>query len=95
MSSDSPQARQAGSALHAMAKLTGGTLFQPIASRELSGLFDRILRDLESQYVIGYVPKDLHRDGRYRKLKVSVGAKGMKVRHREGYVLGEPKAEGG
>ena len=91
----SPRALQAGSTLHAMTKLTGGALFQPLASRELSEIFDRILKDLESQYVIGYVPKDLRRDGRYRKLKVSVGAKRMKVRHREGYVMGEPKAEGG
>jgi Ca-activated chloride channel family protein len=82
----STRALTASSVLRAMTGLTGGTLFTPQTSRELPEVYERILNDLQSQYVLGYAPTDARRDGRFRKLKVTLKERGLKVRHRVGYV---------
>jgi hypothetical protein len=38
--------------------------------------------------VLGYVSDDTSRDGRFRRLKVEVNGKGLRVRHRAGYYAG-------
>lgn len=81
-----------------MTQATGGALYLPSASSELGGIYERILGDLEAQYVIGYAPVDRKDPRAYRKLKVTARP-GLKVRHREGYyapqpALGEPPRPG-
>jgi Ca-activated chloride channel family protein len=71
--------------LQQIADVTGGQLFTPNTSRELPAAFQKILDELSSQYVIGYVSDKPQHDGRFRKLKVSVRRSGLKVRHRTGY----------
>jgi Ca-activated chloride channel homolog len=72
--------------LNEIADLTGGQVFRPSASRDLAGIYEKILQELSGQYVLGFVPDNPRRDGRYRKLKVQVKREGLRVRHREGYV---------
>jgi Ca-activated chloride channel family protein len=78
-------------ALHAraflgwLAEASGGRVFAPHASRELAAIYQQILDELSSQYVIGYVSDNPARDGRYRRLAVEVKKRGLKVRHRPGY----------
>jgi Ca-activated chloride channel family protein len=69
-----------------LADMTGGQVFRPAASRDLAGIYDKILQELSGQYVLGFVSDNARRDGKYRKLKVQVKREGLRVRHREGYV---------
>jgi Ca-activated chloride channel family protein len=71
--------------LNELAELTGGQVFRPAASRDLAGIYDKILHELSGQYVLGFVPDNAQRDGKYRKLKVQVKREGLRVRHRQGY----------
>ena len=52
--------------------MTGGQVFTPRSSRDLAGIYDRILEDLAAQFVVGYVSDNPVRDGRFRKIKVTV-----------------------
>jgi Ca-activated chloride channel homolog len=86
-------AAQARAFLAATADMTGGRVFRPGGTGELPEIYRSILNDLESQYVLGYVPDNPRRDGRYRKVKVEVAREGLKVRHRVGYVAPGPAAD--
>jgi Ca-activated chloride channel homolog len=81
----SARALHSKSVLEQMAELTGGAVFTPRSSKDLSGIYARILQELQSQYVLGYVSDDPSRDGKFRRLKVDVPGKGLRVRHRAGY----------
>jgi Ca-activated chloride channel family protein len=61
-----------------------GTVFEPHTSRDLGPIYDKLLDELGSQYVIGFVPDGGRKEG-YRKLRVEVERQGVKVRHRPGY----------
>jgi Ca-activated chloride channel family protein len=76
-----------------LAKSSGGQVFRPGASRELAEIYARILDELSSQYVLGYVSDNPERDGKYRKLKVEVSREDLRVRHRPGYNAPEPPPE--
>jgi Ca-activated chloride channel family protein len=79
---------QARLALAQMADQTGGRVFIPRTFRDLGPIYDRILSELRAQYVLGYVSDDASHDGRFRRLKVEVSGKGLRVRHRAGYYAG-------
>jgi VWFA-related protein len=87
----SQRAMVSSSVLRSMTSLTGGALFVPQTSRDLPDIYARILKDLESQYVMGYV-SDNHADGHFHKLKVTLKDRTLKVRHREGYVAPSPQS---
>ncbi len=53
---------------------------------EVEHAFRSILAELREQYVLGYYPTDLHKDGSWRAVKVEVEGFGNRVRVREGYV---------
>lgn len=71
--------------LSELAVSTGGQVFQPGASKELAAIYQKILDELSSQYVLGYTSDNAARDGRYRRLTVEVAGPGLRVRHRPGY----------
>lgn len=71
--------------LMGLAELTGGQVFNPQASRDLAEVYQRILDELSSQYVLGFSPTDTRRDGKHRKLKVEVKGRDLRLRHRSGY----------
>ena len=79
--------------LNEIADLTGGQVFRPSGSRELAGIYQKILEELSGQYVLGFVSDNARRDGKYRKLKVQVRRGALRVRHREGYISSEATAE--
>ena len=81
----SARALRSKSVLEQMAELTGGSVYSPRSSKDLAGIYTRILQELQSQYVLGYVSDDQARDGKFRRLKVDVAGKGLRVRHRSGY----------
>jgi Ca-activated chloride channel family protein len=78
--------------LEQLASMTGGQVFMPRSSRDLSGIYDKILEDLATQYVVGYVSDNPVRDGKLRKIKVTSRVPGLTVRHRTGYTPREDVA---
>jgi Ca-activated chloride channel homolog len=83
--SGSSQGLRARAFLHSIAELSGGRVFQPTASRELAVIYQSILDELGTQYVLGYVSDNAKRDGKFRKITVELKRPGLKVRHRPGY----------
>jgi len=79
------EALRAHSFLHSIAGLSGGRVFQPTASRELAAIYQSILDELGTQYVLGYVSDNAKRDGKFRRITVELKRPGLKVRHRTGY----------
>jgi Ca-activated chloride channel family protein len=75
-----------------LANMTGGQVFTPANSRDLRSIYDEILADVAAQFVIGYVPDNPARDGKFRKLKVTVKKPGISLRHRSGYIPREAEA---
>ena len=77
-------------ALTTLAAGTGGHVFTPNLGAQLDGAFDDILRELRTQYLIGFYPKDvpLTKD-RFHTLKVNVqglsATRGLRVSTRSGY----------
>ncbi len=68
-----------------LAKSSGGKVFRPLAYRELADIYNRILDELNGQYVLGYVSDNAERDGKYRRLEVQLRRDDLRLRHRPGY----------
>lgn len=87
-------ANDTGRARHFLTALTaetGGQPFFPRALAELDGVYDRIARELSTQYSLGYVSKNANRDGKWRKVVVHSARGGLVLRHRAGYFAGAAK----
>ena len=65
---------------------SGGTITSVRKLDEIRPAFRGILEELREQYVLGYYPKDLQHDGRWRKVKVKVSRSGVRLLAREGYL---------
>jgi len=65
---------------------SGGRIQRIDKVTELEGAFRGILQELREQYVIGYYPNDVRKDGRWHDIRVGVDHFGVKVRSRDGYV---------
>jgi Ca-activated chloride channel homolog len=70
-----------------LATLTGGRLFTVGELEDLPRIAARISRELREQYVLGYYSKNTARDGKYRRVKVTVTGElpGVRVYYRTGY----------
>ncbi len=78
------------SVLERFAKETGGRFFTPEPTREaLEQVFGMIMKDIQHQYNMAYEPQNLTRNGEFRKIKVSVKGKRMKLFYRKGYFAPE------
>src|ERR1019366_3093382 len=84
-----PEERTGPQLLDDISSATGGRLFRVDDVDELSDIAEKISTELRNQYVIGYKPKDLTRDGKWRKVKVKVnpppGLPPLTVYARTGY----------
>ncbi|MGA2205566.1 MAG: VWA domain-containing protein [Terracidiphilus sp.] len=67
-----PEERTGPQLLDDVSSSTGGRLFRVDEVDEMSDIAEKISTELRNQYVIGYKPKDLARDGKWRKVKVKV-----------------------
>ncbi len=73
-------------ALETISTQTGGRVFAPTIGARLDQAFTEILRDLRTQYLLGYYPRDLPKTKeRFHKLDVSVTRPGHQVVTRTGY----------
>jgi Ca-activated chloride channel family protein len=65
---------------------TGGKVFQPTIGVALDAAFDSILRDLRTQYLLGYYPKNVPLTrNRFHTVKVETKTPGLRVQTRSGY----------
>jgi Ca-activated chloride channel homolog len=73
-------------ALTTLAAGTGGRVFTPNLGAQLDRAFDDILRELRTQYLIGFYPKDVPPSkDRFHTLKVTVQSRNLRVSTRSGY----------
>jgi Ca-activated chloride channel family protein len=79
------EALRARSFLYSLGELSGGQVFQPTASRELAAIYQSILDELGTQYVLGYTSDKPAHDGKFRRISVELKRPGLKLRHRPGY----------
>jgi len=81
-------------ALTTFAQRTGGRVFAPTLGSAMDQAFDQILRDLRTQYLLGYYPKDtpLTAD-RFHTIGLSLSNPELRAMARSGY-YGEARTEG-
>ncbi len=79
-------------ALETITEATGGAVYYPMSTAELDSMFERIDRELRTQYRLGYYPEPRPPEKTFRRVEVRVqvpdasGGKGeYTVRHRKGY----------
>lgn len=73
-------------ALETMTDTTGGAMFYPDTPQELSAIFDRIDRELRTQYRLAYYPNPRGPANTYRSIEVKVTTGNYQVRHRKSYL---------
>jgi Ca-activated chloride channel homolog len=75
-----------------LAQETGARSFFPAAITDLAGVYGSIAQELATQYALGYTPKNVRRDGTFRRLTVRIADHpGAAPRTRAGYIA--PRSE--
>lgn len=70
---------------------TGGRVFAPSAGQTLDDAFTDILREIRTQYLLGYYPHGLKpTNNRFHRIEVKAGRPGLRVITRTGYYEGAP-----
>ena len=75
----------AGGVAAKIAQETGGRVINVRNEKDLEKAFDIISEELRSQYVLGYYPANVKRDGTFRKIKVEASRPDVKILARKGY----------
>lgn len=71
-----------------VARLTGGRAVFPGTMKELDPMYAEIADEIHNQYVLGYVPTNTLRDGKWRKVEIKLrraASERPQIRTREGY----------
>ena len=72
-----------------LAELSGGKHYRVDDLNDLPAISEKIGVELRDQYVLGYSPANLERDGKYRAIKLTLarapGTPAMRVEYRRGY----------
>ena len=80
-----PHLQSLKSILERLARKSGGQAYFGDNVDKLDGVFAEILDELSNQYLLGYVPKNLARDGQWRAVSVKLPGKDYRIRARQGY----------
>ncbi|HKF46167.1 MAG TPA: VWA domain-containing protein [Terracidiphilus sp.] len=84
-----PEERTGPLLLNELCEETGGRMFRVDDVSEMSDIAEKISTELRNQYVIGYSPKEVRRDGKWRRVKVKLnppqGLPPLTVHARTGY----------
>jgi VWFA-related protein len=71
--------------LEALTLATGGRSWFPADVSAIAAITPEIAHEIRNQYVLGYTPTDLTKDGKFRTIRVEVNVPGATVRTRSGY----------
>lgn len=74
-----------GGVAHKITDETGGRTISVNSEKHLAEAFDQISEELRSQYTLGYYPTNAAHDGKFRKIKVDMSNRDLKVLARKGY----------
>jgi Ca-activated chloride channel family protein len=77
--------KEAEFVLRQLSQETGGRVFYPGTVSELPKIYDQIAQELASQYSIGYMSKNLQRNGAWRRINIRLTRPGLLGRTRQGY----------
>jgi Ca-activated chloride channel family protein len=84
-----PEETRGPSLLAELAEVSGGRMFSVENTDELPDIAEKISIELRNQYVFGYKPSNLVRDGRWRRIRVKLnppkGLPPLQVYSRTGY----------
>jgi VWFA-related protein len=78
--------RRQTASLVELVELSGGRIIPARTPNEIEEVFTEILLELREQYALGYYPTGQRNDGSWRRVKVKVDRRGLKVRTHEGYI---------
>ena len=78
--------RRQTASLVELVELSGGRIIPARTPNEIEGVFAEILLELREQYALGYYPTKQRNDGSWRRVRVKVDRRGVKVRTHEGYI---------
>jgi Ca-activated chloride channel family protein len=71
-----------------LADLTGGQALFPVSMKEVESMYDRIVAEIDSRYLLGYVSSDRRTDGAWRSVEVRLTRPDLRqarIRTRKGY----------
>jgi Ca-activated chloride channel family protein len=74
--------------LQRFSQMTGGQAFFPSSVKELDAMYEKIVREMEARYILGYTSTDTKADGSWRPVEIKLkraDLKGAKLRTRPGY----------
>ena len=80
-------------ALTAMAEDTGGRAF--FDQNDFKSVFDRVVADTSAYYLLGFSSTNPSKDGRFRRIRVSLKRSDLKLEYRAGYYAGRDFAHSG
>jgi len=83
MSSQRERFSAAQDTLTTLAEDTGGKAFFDV--NEFTEVFDKVVEDTSSYYLLGYTSTNPARDGRFRRIRVTLKKPGYKLEFRSGY----------
>ena len=76
--------------LRQIAVQTGGRAFFPSKEEQLPNVYDSIVTDVQSRYLLTYTPSHQELDGRFRQIRVTVADPQFTVKARDGYFAPKP-----
>jgi VWFA-related protein len=76
---------QGDSVLKKLSEETGGRVLQVQRLRDTAAAFQQIADELRTQYLLGYTPTHIRREGSFRRIHVQVRNTDYKVQARRGY----------
>jgi VWFA-related protein len=74
--------------LQQLAETSGGLAFFPMSVKQLDDMYDKVRREIDARYLLGYTSSDPRQDGAWRSVNVRLtrsDLKGARVRTRKGY----------
>ncbi len=80
--SRTPEGRRA---VGTLADMSGGKAFSIDRIGQLEGALATVREELQNQYLVGYTPVKLERDGLFRRIRIAPPDPDQKVRARQGY----------
>ena len=72
-------------ALRRLSEETGGRIFLPLSTDELSGNFKKIDEELRSQYALTYHPNNATQNGAFHNIRIETANRQLRVQARNGY----------
>ena len=78
-------AARAKQKLEELTTATGGRSWFPPDVSTIAAITPEIAHEIRNQYVVGYTPSNVTKDGKFRKVTVEVNVPGAQVRTRSGY----------